>query len=568
MRNAALFEQLLQLVSSTLYTSILFTGSLEIILASLLLQGLISFYQAYGEWQEGRWPEFAAKLAMGVIRFHEAHAQLQLIQRRNLFLSVEKFGRLTQQIEKGRAAGHLISSPLHNIDGEVILLDAEGKPFNFGAHFHAYGKGSVKGMNLEFRTQLIDGKKMTELDFKVNHVFREHLQSIISEMQEFSSPELREFLALSNSHAKDIRIENVPLKLSPQIEIGRAWKISFDGLGSVHIGASIEHPNLYDRVKVIIEEEKSLYELHELLSFFNLGDALRISSPEDIERLKVGQLFRIFYPTEATLLERNQAFFTLPVDQLKAEILQKIPDMREKFDAYLEKMQAREILPGRIRYSVPGLGEEVHKLGGRALITTLTGASGDESLDRVVSILKMGMLASEMRYSHDMRVSGLSPSLDFYTGGADSVFTQFLTEKNFREAMDLNDLYWGDVRLLFSLDVLEAGTYQYHYDAFGSRQIDWMWGGYLGRPDILAFTEVEQAYGFNFGNEVMIKERISPEMIKGLIVPTTQMRDDLIVRLKLRNAVILDKAGCESIFNIPLERFVHVGTHLSEGMLS
>ena len=70
---SALFEQLLLLISSVLYISIMFTGSLEVVLVSLLVQGLISFYQAHGEWLQGRWPEFAAKLAMGIVRLNQAH---------------------------------------------------------------------------------------------------------------------------------------------------------------------------------------------------------------------------------------------------------------------------------------------------------------------------------------------------------------------------------------------------------------------------------------------------------------------------------------------------------------
>ena len=49
---------------------------------------------------------------------------------------------------------------------EVILLDAEGNPYNFGVHVHGYGKEVVKGMNLQFKTYELDGKSMKTIEFK------------------------------------------------------------------------------------------------------------------------------------------------------------------------------------------------------------------------------------------------------------------------------------------------------------------------------------------------------------------------------------------------------------------
>src|SRR6185503_19683236 len=112
------------------------------------------------------------------------------------------------------------------------------------------------------------------------------------------------------------------------------WKISFAGLRTIVIGASPAYPNLYDRIKVTTLEGKNLYQLHELLSFFNLDDALVSSSYVDIERLKIGHLFRTFYPKEATLLERSQPFFTLPIEELKAAMIEKAPEMEQLFTTY------------------------------------------------------------------------------------------------------------------------------------------------------------------------------------------------------------------------------------------
>lgn len=568
-------DELLQAISSCLYLLIMVNGSLEISLASILLQGIISLYQARAEWKAGRTPECAAKFAMGMIRFYQGHQQLELIQKRNLFLTLQKFSNLMQQVQKGRDAAHLVDSPLNEHEHDVILLDAEGKPYNFGTHMHGYGDGTVKGMNLQFRTRVVDGKTMTQIEFKVNHVFRDSLEALVKGMKDFSPGELHQFLSLTQSHAQGIKIEEVPFVLSEETNqtIGNAYKITLDGLGSVWIGNSRDYPNLYDRVRVEISEEKNLFECHELLSFFNLEAALHSSSQGDIERLKLGQLFRIFHPTEATVLERDPQFFNLSLEQLKEEMIRRAPAARDQIERYLPTMQAVETLPGRIRYTIPDLADMVYDAGGRALISTITGPES-EVMKRLASILKMGMISSELRYSNGMTVSGLSSSADFTTGGADSVFTQLITERNVSERLSLDNFYWGKVRILFSLDVFTTGTYQYHYDSYGSRIVPEGPSGtpyYAGteypyRPEVLGFVSEEQRE-FHRGNEVMIKEYIPTSMITGIVVDDVSTRTSVLEELSRCGLVTRDSDGIQKILGIAVDRFIHVGQDVSADMV-
>lgn len=561
-------ESLLQAAGSMLYLSFMISGSLELMLASILLQAATSLLQARLELKEGRIPEALAKIAFGAIRFHQAKGCFDMIQKRNAFLKLERFASLLDKIQKGKGGSHLIDSSLNEEKKPVILIDANGNEYNFGSHFHGTGKGVVKGMNLQFRGTVIDGKSLKEVDFKVNHVFRDRLETQVIGMNNLGSEEAKEFLSLTGSHAKGIRIEKVPFEFCHETNktIGEAYKVSLDGLGEVFIGASKNMPGIYDTVRVRLEENKSIFDLHEILTFFNLDDALRKSSSQDIERLKIGQLYRTLLPKEATSFERNSDFFDLPVDQLKEEIIKKSPQMKDIFDSYLNEMNTVEILPGRLRYSLPQISKLAKHLGARALVSTITGTSGSMSTtsDRVISILQMGMMAGELRYRNGMTQAGLSPSSDFYTGGSDSVYTQLLTKKNFDEHMNLYNLYWGDARILFSLDALNSLTYQYHYDSYGTRRTD---SGYFGnlstyflRPNIIDFVKTE-AKQFNYGNEVMIKERIPPSMITGILVSTEALKNDLLG--KLRNSSLIDnQSGIESIFNIPLDQFIRVGTTL------
>lgn len=245
--------------------------------------------------------------------------------------------------------------------------------------------------------------------------------------------------------------------------------------------------------------------------------------------------------------------------------------MQALFEEYLPKMEAREILPGEIRYVVAGLAEKARDLGARALTAALTGVYTEEELfERVASIIKMGMLSSETRYTSEMGVGGLSPSFDFFTGAADSVFTQLITEKDCKDQIWLSDFYYySKVRLLFSLDLLETGTYQYHYDSFGIRRTeDELYGEiYKGRPGILDFVSQENA-DFYPENEVMIKERIPPSLIEGLIVQDEQTRDKMLDYLRTCHLVELNTSGQETILGISIDRFIRAASCLSEELIA
>jgi hypothetical protein len=564
-KYAQAMEELLQALSSLIYLGMLASGSLEIALVSILLQAVISLIQARGDWEEGRWLECGAKVVMGGVRLYQAHGQMEMIQRKNALLTMQKYAKLMEQVNKGKEAWHLVDSGMHQRDREVILVDAHGKPVNFGAHFHGCGKETIKGMNLEFKTIVVDGKKMTELDFKVNHVFRDRLEKMIEGFKDFTPQEMREFLALTSSHAKGFKMEMVPFVLAQGEYVGSAYKMTLEGLGSVYVGNSKDYPNIFDRVKVEVSEGANLYQIHELLSFFNLDDALRISSADDIERLKIGHLFRVFYPKQATLLERDEKFFKMSVKDLKAEIVRLVPDMQKVFDDYLAKMEATEILPGKMRYKIPGLADEARLHGARALIAAITGTAGStsEAYARVASILKMGMISSEMRFDHGMKQKGLSPSADFETGGADSVFTQLLTVKNADQKMGF---YTGEVRLLFSLNLIETGTYQYSYDAYGERNYYEDPEKYLKRPGIMDFILKEEQF-FHPGQEVMIKERIPPSMIQGIVVKNETARQELIACLKAKELIVMEN-GIETILRIPIKQFIHLEGSLSEWVKS
>ena len=576
-RKAA--EESLQTLGTALYLGFMVSGTLELMLAFTLLQVATGLLQAQGDIANGRYLEAAAKMGMGFIRLFQAKGYVQQIQRRNELFALQKYADFVRRVLKGREVRHILENPLSDFkEGEHTKLG----DVDFGTYFHGYGKDLVKGANLSFRTKVIDGKEITELDFKVNHVFRDKIQGVIADFSKLESTKISEILTIAQSHAKGIRIErgaDLPLG---EDAMGDATKITVAGLGSILVGSDTDLPTMYDRVVIQMDADKNLYDFHELMALIDIDTALQISSESDIDRLKMGHLFRIFYPREATPFERSREFFDLPLDQLKQKMIEKAPGMGQVFDDYFGEMSPDEILPGKMRYRVNGLSDAAYEHGARGLTAAITGAYSDADLfPRIAGILKMGMLSSETRAQGNMNTEGLSQSIDFFTGGADSVFTQMITEKNCKEHMDFTDLYYsGKARLLISLDALETGSYQYLNGMAGSRRMDfpWWWGDgdYVTRPSILEFVDELQhppppKYEWQWwnpydGHEVMLKERIAPSFFTGLAVDSTKTRNDLMAYLRAQEIVQLDASNQETILGIAADRFIRVAHNFSEDL--
>jgi hypothetical protein len=153
-----------------------------------------------------------------------------------------------------------------------------------------------------------------------------------------------------------------------------------------------------DLVKISLKGEQDVEGFHKFLKAFNLEEALTMSTPQDLEKMKLKFLFKFFYPPEADKLKKEEAFFQLSPEDLKQKIVEIAPEMKKHFETY--QIQKTEILPGFERYSIP-IDKEVRALGGRALTAGLTYDDGWEEpdsltadlLDRTANIVKHGMLS-------------------------------------------------------------------------------------------------------------------------------------------------------------------------------
>jgi hypothetical protein len=580
-------EEALQALTSGFYLGFMTTGALEMMLLSTLCQIFTCLYQAQLEYADDHKLEAAAKIILAMVYTTQAKYYLHLIERRNLLFSMKKYEDLIERSLKGKAVRHLIEHPLNGleevIDKNQVTLSNQKQDYDFGSHFHGLGKGLIKGGNLAFKEVVINGKKMIEVEFKVNHAFREGLQKDFESFDKLSQKELKEILQLTGSHVETIYTEKPEQKNFWFDEFSAMefnYTLKLEGLGNIKIGASKDMPNLYDRVVVQMDSQKTIYDLHELMAFTHLDTALCLSTQDDLNRLKMGHLFRTFFPREATPFEVSEDFFSLPTQELKEKMIEKEPEMQQIFDTYFDRMGEAEILPGRIRYRIRGLSEAVYELGGRALTTAITGAYTNQELyERVASMLSMGMISSELKDNYNLfGNSGLGD--DYFTGGADSIYTQMITKKDIEENRKINSYYHSKVRFLISLDALETGTYQYYTDEFGNRLRDsnwWSWlEDYASRPGILEFTKNLQEHIDNpndwfsesySGHEIMIKERLPPSFFTGIIIDSEKTKIELLDYLRKQSLIQKNSSGKEIILNIEVDRFFRIGDAATEELI-
>ena len=582
------FEELLQALSSGLYLGFMSTGALEVILLSTLIQGLTSLYQTRQEIGKGHYIEAGAKVLLAGVRGHQVSKYREMIQKRDLFLSLRKYQDLVAKAVRGKEVRHLLQHQLIDLNGKMeekkVTLSNQEHDYDFGSHFHGYGKGVVKGANLSFRTVVIEGQEMTELQFKVNHVAREKLEKVVDDLSYLRGKEVEQVLSLTGSHATQISVDRKGSLIDFFGEGGKdpVLKVTLEGLGSVSIGACgtvfgegpFNVPNLYDKVVVHMQPDKTLYDFHELMAFLDLESALCVSTDADLERLKLGHLFRTFFPRAALPLERSTPFFDLPVNELKQVMIEKAPEMQEIYDTYFHRMTPFEILPGRVRYQINGLADQVKGLGMTCLTTAVTGPQDDQSLfSRIASMFSMGMVSTELRDAYHVNAEGLSKIKDYSAGGADSVYFQLMPERFASEEIPLEEFSWYEsrVRLQISLKVLETGTFQYASCGLGNRDVVFPDGyrdgaQYPDRLNILEFAQkLRDSHGEDWSalraHEIMVKERVALDqegVLEGMWLANEATKEGLLTYLRKCDIVKKSVDGGERIFNVPVDEFMRV----------
>jgi hypothetical protein len=115
------------------------------------------------------------------------------------------------------------------------------------------------------------------------------------------------------------------------------------------------------------------------------------------------------------------------------------------------------------------------------------------------------------------------------------------------------------------LEVLNRGGYGFPTDVFGVKNSNNpQYEYYEQRNNLVKFTnEIDD----NIDNEVMVKNRIGPEFIKGFTVANQYDKSMLMQKLRTEGLVEL-RGNVEYIIgkNKPLEDFISIGNHFSQNM--
>lgn len=530
-----------RLISSLFAASILATGSLDLIVVSLIFRAFAQFVFAEIDWSQGKALGAISKCVEGVLIGYRANELLEkLFDNRKVFCLpiFDENQPITQD--------HPLYDLAEKVDKQrCILTDHEGRSYDMGANFPFMGRDLVKGMNIRFRKK----DKGLLLDFEMNHVHRARLANKLKELHGESN----------------YVFQNDLEKNTCTVYVGDTASLSI-GTNPAINGVRPENSNdyyLYNRVKVWMPEDKGIEDFRQFLANFNLQKAIFPSTESDITRLKIGQLFRFFHPREATVFEKTEEYFALSVNELIQTIIAKSPDMIRRLDQkHINNLQPVEILPGRVRFAMQNVGEKAKQLGVTSLSAIVTNQSSclragrneessEVSYERVAAMLKMGMLAAGVREEFGVGKPGMSvPSHD-------CVFLQM----NFSEGKNNfspDGMYntSGKIYLEVSPRVLDRMPYQNLSGIYGARGTMY---DYRNRRDLYSYIQkLKRAFPWYPRHEIMVKERVPPVLIKRVIVHDDQERNGLINYLRQRNMIEKDQMGKELVNGRELKDFIVV----------
>ena len=340
--------------------------------------------------------------------------------------------------------------------------------------------------------------------------------------------------------------------------------IEFKGVGKVAIGSSYPgYLALVNRLSIdldpSVKEEDAGAKIALMLAALGLEAALSSPRQEDEERIKILQLFRVYYPAEAYPIERDAKWLNASVEDIRKEIESKVPMVKQKFKLYLddqpELMYKQEVYPGQPIWAVRGLANEVKAKGGIGLMSGAFGATFEQAASRLASILNVGALSSHDRFQNGIIAAGASSGQDFETGGAEYVFTRLITKKMAKNpnSYPLN----GQFQILYDLSLVERCGLVYAGDKFGTKD---PYDGYKTRPSILSIADECEKYPNTLKkNEVCLRNRVPPQFIKGVMVSSEKEKNNMIQILRKAGAITKNLSGIECINHIPVDQFIHVG---------
>lgn len=452
-------------------------------------------------------------------------------------------------------------------------------------HLDSLDTGVLKNGSLHVKKMVIDGKPYTRLMFKVNPHERRKLNTTVAKLKEESNR--KEVLQLlPENFCTDLRVESRgdgyyrlqsdnTFKSKDFHNLGTATKIRFGEVGSIKIGSDSDIYTHFNRVQIFIPSDSGDIEkkAHTMLSAVGLGGVLFSQRQMDDERMKIFHLLRYFHPREARSFETNPHYFTISPNHLQRDIITKIPNMKEVFMKYFvdepELMYKQEIYPGKEVWAIQGEADSIRKVAGIGIMAGV-GLRGSKknAFETVAKILEHGSLSSQDRYENGWIVKGVCSSSNLQTGGGDHVYTRMITKGSIQDKFNIKDYPWcGRVQVLYDLKILERGGYAYGERNQGSKQFQYDIRSTFRSLTRRLHTNPRSFDDMSYGNEFMVKNRIPPKYIKGLVVPTEEDKTALLETLKEAGR-IEERDGRDFIkeLDIPAENFIHVAEHFKIDM--
>lgn len=475
-----------------------------------------------------------------------------------------------------------LSHPLQQMSESIAARTKLQLNADFGAHFSELDSGSLKGGNLRAWSRVIDNRPVNRFEFKISKHTRNSVQSTLNYIKN-NMKSFEETLPLMLK-GREITISDVPYTFPCKTPSGtyttingytpqNAWavQIQIEGIGKVTIGNDTNYGCMINNVTVDMSPDfkdgEGLKTLHQMLTVLGLGPILTSQSKQDDQRIQMAQLFRAYCPREALQMEQAMEFYEWPVQSLRALIEFSIPYMKEIFKKYLddtpELMKKIEIYPGRSVWSITDLADQMRAQGAYGLMRGAGSKSIEAGIETVCDLLSYGELSSQDRFQAGKIKMGTSSQEDLASGGGDQVFGRLINHALVdRSIEDFN--FHGHVQVLMDLDVVNRGSYAFFADQFGVKHFqDINYKSYVQRPNLIEFAQIVTRDFCN--NEVMIKNRVGPEYIKGLVVATEENKAKLIAALRIKG-LIKQTDNTETINGYPLDQFIYVSTKFTDSM--
>lgn len=394
--------------------------------------------------------------------------------------------------------------------------------------------------------------------------------------------------------------------------------IEIEGVGNIIVHTDPAFHSYYNRVDLQLYEQSNqgpngLRNMQSILSTLGLGTVLCPSRPEDEERKKTFILLHAYFPKLSYEMERDPENYRISAEELRTKIISQEPKTAELFTKYLDEhpelLVKTEMYPGRQTYMIADMGDQIREhacglLFGTKAVTCRYlswGGNREEAETKFhviakdyVQKLKAGVTMESNREAYVSRgdqVGGTSPVDDAKVGGLDCVFTRIIPKGyDGKIDMDKDDMPFCDsgIRVLVDADVMGyASCYALQTDSFGARielpyeKHDNDSPGYAHRWSLPEFALKMQEYAEKdirrkqagqllqksprqsaLQNEVMIRDLISTQFIRGLLVPRQEMKDILVDEFR-QAGCIEQRDGVECVVLPgcvkPIDEFIHVG---------